>query len=454
VRRSARAVVGVAVLLMAAAGAVYAEDVSPKDQALFDAIENKDIGGVQAALKQGANVNAITSDGCPALYMATAHGETDIVTLLLDKHANVNAAAGKSLDCLGTSLNIAAFHGNIEIARILLDHHADVNLRDPHEGAPMLDAAASGHIEMCEFLLAHHADVEATQGFSGETALDEAVGNRSMDGMRWLLAHHANTESRDAGGQTPMMHAVDLKFETTPEEVVETTPEEVVEKVKLLLAYHASLEARDNDGKTALMVAASHSWPEVVKVLLEAHADVSATAKDGKTAFDLAANNMRCENVLALEQGGRSHTMTCLSAVASAIESPERYSQSRDMWMPEYDELFKIAVNTRLAMTPLPTEVPQEARAAYVQGNTMFKASQSDDDAKKAIGMYREAVILAPWFVDAWVNMEVVQEKIGDYKGAAESVGYLVKVEPDGAHDQAKLDHMYALQAKAKLAAQ
>ena len=444
-RRSARAVVGVAVLLMAAAGAVYAEDVSPKDQALFDAIENKDIGGVQAALKQGANVNAINSNGCPALYMATGNGETDIVKLLLDKHANVNAAAGKSLDCLGTSLNIAAFHGNIEIARILLDHHADVNLRDPHQGAPMLDAAASGHIEMCEFLLAHHADVEATQGIGGETALDVAANN-SMDGMRWLLAHHANTESRDAEGQTPLMHAVDLKFETTPEEVVE--------KVKLLLAYHASLEARDNDGKTALMVAASHSWPEVVKVLLEAHADVSATAKDGKTAFDLAANNMRCENVLALEQGGRSHTMTCLSAVASAIESPERYSQSRDMWMPEYDELFKIAVNTRLAMTPLPTEVPQEARAAYVQGNTMFKASQSDDDAKKAIGMYREAVILAPWFVDAWVNMEVVQEKIGDYKGAAESVGYLVKVEPDGAHDQAKLDHMYALQAKAKLAAQ
>ena len=443
-RRSARVVVGAAVLLMAAAGAVYAEDVSPKDQALFDAIENKDIGGVQAALKQGANVNAITSDGCPALYMATAHGETDIVTLLLDKHANVNAAAGKSLDCMGTSLNSAAFLGNIEIARILLDHHADVNLRDPHEGAPMLDAAASGHIEMCEFLLAHHADVEATQGIGGETALDVAANN-SMDGMRWLLAHHANTESRDAEGQTPLMRAADLKFET---------PEEVVAKVKLLLAYHASLEARDNDGKTALMVAASHSWPEVVKVLLEAHADVSATAKDGKTAFDLAANNMRCENVLALEQGGRSHTMTCLSAVASAIESPERYSQSRDFWMPEYDELFKIAVNTRLAMTPLPTEVPQEARAAYVQGNTMFKASQSDDDAKKAIGMYREAVILAPWFVDAWVNMEVVQEKIGDYKGAAESVGYLVKVEPDGAHDQAKLDHMYALQAKAKLAAQ
>ena len=442
--RVARALVGVMLLLMASGWAVYAEDVSPKDQALFDAIENKDIGGVQAALKQGANVNAITSDGCPALYMATRHGETDILKLLLDKHANVNAAGG-SLVCYGTSLNTAAFHGNIDIARILLDHHADVNLRDPHQGAPMLDAAASGHIEMCEFLLAHHADVEATQGIGGETALDVAANN-SMDGMRWLLAHHANTESRDAEGQTPLMHAVDLKFETTPEEVVE--------KVKLLLAYHASLEARDNDGKTALMVAASHSWPEVVKVLLEAHADVSATAKDGKTAFDLAANNMRCENVLALEQGGRSHTMTCLSAVASAIESPERYSQSRDMWMPEYDELFKIAVNTRLAMTPLPTEVPQEARAAYVQGNTMFKASQSDDDAKKAIGMYREAVILAPWFVDAWGNMEVVQEKIGDYKGAAESVGYLVKVEPDGAHDQAKLDHMYALQAKAKLAAQ
>ena len=451
--RVARALVGVMLLLMASGGAMFAQlpQLSQKDQALFDAISSNDMGGVKAAIQNGANVNAKDFDTWTPLLKAAFKGELDIVKLLLDQHADVNACQDGTF---GTSLNIAAAYGYMELARILLDHHANINGGEGSQaGAPIIQATTnenwdSDHLEVAEWLLEHHADIEGRTSW-GATALDMASKSARLDGAKWLLSHHANLESRDKDGKTPLMYAVNYSNYDEDWDV-----NKYVNFVRLLLENHANLEARDKDGKTPLLLAAQKNRPELVKALLDAHADASATAKDSKRAIDLAADKMRCNNVLVLEQGGRSRTMTCLQAAAAEFEKPDTGSEFDGEGTPDHKDLFKIAVNTRLAMTPLPTEVPQEARAAYVQGNTMFKASQSDDDAKKAIGMYQEAVILAPWFVDAWGNMEVVQEKIGDYKGAAESVGYLVKVEPDGAHDQAKLDHMYALQAKAKLAAQ
>lgn len=46
---------------------------------------------VQLLLEKGADVNITSDDGFPTLHYAQAHGDTDVMNLILDHGANVNA---------------------------------------------------------------------------------------------------------------------------------------------------------------------------------------------------------------------------------------------------------------------------------------------------------------------------------------------------------------------------
>jgi tetratricopeptide (TPR) repeat protein len=179
--------------------------------------------------------------------------------------------------------------------------------------------------------------------------------------------------------------------------------------------------------------------PDTIRLLLAHHVNEGAKTKAGETALDIAVRLNRCDNVQALEHGSQEKTLACLQTlVAMSQKNP--------------DFLITTAIRAASAMNP-PPPVPQEARRPYVEANTIFKAAQNESDTKQAISLYKEALSQAPWFAAAWNNLSLAQEKAGDYKAASESLNYFVKLEPAGTTDQAALDRVYALDAKAKMAA-
>jgi ankyrin repeat protein len=74
---------------------------------------------VKVLLERGANVNLSSADAFPALYSAARGGHREIVRLLLDRGADVNARAR------GWSARQAAEkQGHVEIVKLLREHGA------------------------------------------------------------------------------------------------------------------------------------------------------------------------------------------------------------------------------------------------------------------------------------------------------------------------------------------
>ena len=93
--------------------------------------------------------------GKTSLHMAVESGNSNIVALLLEAGADVNAK-GDSV----TPLHLAAFYGSVQIAEMLLKAGADVNaIGFRHNDTPLHVAAFHGHVNVVKLLLAHGADI-------------------------------------------------------------------------------------------------------------------------------------------------------------------------------------------------------------------------------------------------------------------------------------------------------
>jgi ankyrin repeat protein len=159
--------------------------------ALVHAIDNKHVETAQLLLERGADPN-LTEDGCsPALPTAAGYGFVDLVRTILDRSNNIDA-----LDDVGHgALCNAVVNNQSEVLTLLLEHHLDVNAICPGfvELLPLHFAAGRDALECAQILLNHGADIDAEDSLNGMTALefalDEMVGPRVA---RLLIERGAN----------------------------------------------------------------------------------------------------------------------------------------------------------------------------------------------------------------------------------------------------------------------
>ena len=173
-------------------------DIQYTEEAFLDRVENNDLRAVELFITAGMNPEVL--DGSP-LQKATEHGHIEIVKLLLDHSADVNAKATVNW----TALMAASRGGHAEIVRLLLDHGADVNVKGSR-GTALKTASSEGHTEIVRLLLESPVEVNIKNDV-GNTALMDASRGGHLGIVRLLLNHDQDVDVKKNAGNTALMYA-------------------------------------------------------------------------------------------------------------------------------------------------------------------------------------------------------------------------------------------------------
>jgi len=191
-----------------------------------------------------------------------------IVSLLLTNGAEVNAVGSEGR----TPLLLAATCGSLPIAEVLLQHKADIHARSALGKTPLHQAATFGDDRLVELLLANGAVIEAKDN-DGFTPLRDAASVGNSKSLKSLLAHGGVVSVRD-------------RYEATPLHWAAMTTN--VAAVALLLDAGAGINALDLARRTPLHQAADTGREDVVQLLLERKADATALDANSDTPAELA----------------------------------------------------------------------------------------------------------------------------------------------------------------------
>lgn len=97
-----------------------------------------------------------------------------------------------------------------------------------------------------------------------------------------------------------------------------------------------------------------------------------------------------------------------------------------------------------------PPAISEDARRHFIYAQTAAKTAKSPSDYEKAIKEYQEALRLAPWWGNFYLDLAIVQEQAGKYADAARSLELFVLASPNDPQARAAKNRIYELEYKAK----
>ena len=183
-------------------------------------------GNVEVArllLAKGAEVNTPSQDGRTPLHFAAGGSSIELIALLLDHKANIDAVQsghpGKATPMMyalqngrvenlklllkrganlkatfhgvgATALHVAAQMGQVEMSKVLLDAGIKIDARDQYQMTPLISAVTAGQREIAELLIERGSDVNASM-VRNNTALKTAMGKGDSAMILLLKAHGA-----------------------------------------------------------------------------------------------------------------------------------------------------------------------------------------------------------------------------------------------------------------------
>ena len=431
------------------------------DTALLKADDRGDTGMAKLLLEKGANAQVKGRSGFLALLHAASGGNAEVVRRLLEK------GAMDSVD--GMALHGAVLNGRAEVVKLLLENGGNTESKDRIGYTPLLVAAQEDKADVVKQLLAKGANLDAKDDH-GETALHVAAHRGSTEVVRLLLDKGANLEARDSDGFTPLLCAAEaggkIFFGRQGADIVKYP---AVDVVNLLLDRGANLEAKSNWGQTALHRAAFRGRPDVVKVLLDRGANIQAVDNHGETALYLANASLGGWERIAgqeasnLSPGSRQVAADTLSdkkevvrvlELALSQHPPGNFAEYvSDLQNHPRDRARRDNVVKLAAALPTPPPIPEEARRPFDRAVALMKQASGPQELDEPINLLRRALVVAPWWGDAYYNLSRALELTGQYDLAVKNLNYYLELNPPEAGARAARAHLSEIQAEKETAA-
>jgi ankyrin repeat protein len=253
-----------------------------RSAAPLDTVEPEDLQGVLIGSSEAKSAGT-------ALQIATKAGSLDIIQLLLDHGADINASPAAQEGM--TALQAASRAGSLDVVRRLLEAGADVNASPAlHSGMTALQAASrAGSLDIVQLLLDHGADINASPAAQeGMTALQAASRAGSLDVVRCLL--EVGADLRSAAESHLGITALQIAVESGNIGIVETLLDAAAQVYNPLEPEY---------GGVLLRAAASHGYVSIILLLLD---DVMSREADIvlpclETAIEAAAERGRLDMV-------------------------------------------------------------------------------------------------------------------------------------------------------------
>ncbi|KAJ7500110.1 ankyrin repeat-containing domain protein, partial [Mycena latifolia] len=226
---------------------------------------------------------------CSPLHVATFYGHLEMVQLLIEEGADVDARDRRST----SALHIASSRGHEIIVRLLIKHGAEVNAQDAECSTALHVACRKGHTELVRLLIELGADLDARE--QNRTPLLIALG----DSKPATKTSYGNTAYPDLDINTAypdldMYYDDDIRYK-------ETTRRDIV---RFLIKNGADVNAQGGYFGNALQAASCKGTPETIQILLDAGAAVSAQGGKYGNALQAASYKGTPETVQILINAG------------------------------------------------------------------------------------------------------------------------------------------------------
>jgi len=295
-----------------------------------------DTAGVSAVLYDATygvqvKVDDHDYDGRCALHVAASEGQLQVVELLIEMRANVNAVDRFK----NTPMHDAIRSGNTAIIDMLKESGGSIG----REGvaAAMCEAASSGDTRQLGLLLQTGVHVDEAD-YDKRTALHVAASEGNKPVVKYLLEQGATVNAKDRWQGTPLHDAVresrpdvasllrqaggQLGIDAAAQAgmLCDLALDGKIEGIKALLINGGPANAADYDRRTALHVAASEGALKICELLIAQNADVNAKDRWGGTPLRDAVREGHTKVAEVLKAKGAELGMSELQASAELCE--------------------------------------------------------------------------------------------------------------------------------------
>ncbi|XP_056017812.1 ankyrin repeat domain-containing protein 17-like isoform X4 [Ostrea edulis] len=209
---------------------------------------------IKLLLSHGAEINSRTGSklGISPLMLAAMNGHTAAVKLLLDMGSDINAQIETNRN---TALTLACFQGRHEVVSLLVDRKANIEHRAKTGLTPLMEAASGGYVEVGRVLLDKGADVNAPPvPSSRDTALTIAADKGHYRFVELLLSRNAAVDVKNKKGNSPLWLACNGGH---------------LDVVQLLVSAGADIDSQDNRKVSCLMASFRKGHVKVSKWMVK-----------------------------------------------------------------------------------------------------------------------------------------------------------------------------------------
>lgn len=265
---------------------------------LHVAVEKENLDAVQLLLNFGANVKLRTAktdqEGFTPLHVAVVSGNLQITRALLLHRWDSNDTVQPVQDIHGkvvyknneydgfTLLHMAVKINSIDMINLLVDYNADVNATILQTGITPLHLAVQSKNKKIVMLFSEFNANFLARTSKGKTILHLAIENNWCELVKVLLLKNANVNDQTLNGETPIHIAVKLSYQNI---------------VSLLLNNNANVRLKNLKKQTPLHYAIVSKNVEITKLLLKKNADINDVNDKNENALTLAVKSQITEMV-------------------------------------------------------------------------------------------------------------------------------------------------------------